>query len=200
MVVPYSPWSNGGVERLNRVFLQAMRALLDTRGLASSADRVALVPVMQGCINKVLKVSLRGGRTPMELLTGLAPKSGVAHIAWLGVAADVATAIPESEVEHALTNMHTALKELWAEAVQVQQRRRRSNARAGGTLPIFEVGDLVLVAAAVRPDKLSVTWTGPHTVVGAASPFVYSVEPCLGPSATKPRRKEVHRCRCGAEV
>jgi hypothetical protein len=188
MVVPYSPWSNGGVERLNRVFLQAMRALLDTRGLASSADRVAL------------KVSLRGGRTPMELLTGLAPKSGVAHIAWLGVAADVATAIPESEVEHALTNMHTALKELWAEAVQVQQRRRRSNARAGGTLPIFEVGDLVLVAAAVRPDKLSVTWTGPHTVVGAASPFVYSVEPCLGPSATKPRRKEVHRCRCGAEV
>ena len=62
MVVPYSPWSNGGVERVNRVFLKCIKALLKKRDL-NSWDWPGLTPAVQESLNKVLQVSSRGGMT-----------------------------------------------------------------------------------------------------------------------------------------
>ena len=37
----------------------------------------------------------------------------------------------------------------------------------------------MLVAQAVQQHKLQMTWTGPHEVLRAVNPFVYSVRPCV---------------------
>ena len=46
-------------------------------------------------------------------------------------------------------------------------------------IPHIQVGDVVLVARATITNKLEMTWTGPHQVVNAISPYVYEVEPML---------------------
>ena len=152
ITTPHSPWTHGGVERLNRVVLKNLRALLQARGL-DERDWVPMIPVTQACVNKVLKVSSRGGKTPMELLTGLKPKSGVDFVAWLGVDAKVGS-VTEQEMMENLDGMHDALEGLWETPVEAQQRRREQNARARSkdkgvkALPKICVGDFVLVAMA----------------------------------------------------
>ena len=55
IVAPYSQWANGGVERLNQVFVKRMRALLGVRK-ADWCDWPAWVPAIQEALNKQLKV------------------------------------------------------------------------------------------------------------------------------------------------
>ena len=130
----------------------------------------------------------------MELLTGLEPKDGIEHIVWSGVEATIEP-IPANDMEPHFQDMHEALESLWEKAVESQQKRRTANAKASKaqTLPRINMGDLVLVAVKVRRSKLSMTWTGPHHVVGVISPFVYITEP-WGASEDA-RRKEVHVVR-----
>ena len=140
-----------------------------------------MIPAIQECMNKRMPVSSRDNRTPMELLTGLAPKSAIKHIAWLGVNAVEGINIPDEQLRESLTGMHEAMRGLWTKAVasQVQRAARNRRGRKAHILPRIQVGDLVLVAEAVKNNKLAMTWTGPHTVLSAISPFVYSVKPAL---------------------
>ena len=144
-----------------------------------------MASVLQGCINKDLKVSSRGNKTPMQLLTGLVPKNGIDHILWLGVDAGVKTVTSE-EVLREMPAVHDALEELWTEAVDAQQRRRQTNANARdrGVLPLINIGDYVLVAKKVSRSKLSMVWTGPHEIVDTVNPFTFATKP-LGSAPNK---------------
>ena len=71
-------------------------------------------------------------------------------------------------------------------------RRGRKSKRE--TLPVFNVGDTVLVAQAVPASKLSRTWTGPHEVTWAINPFVFEARPCVAEQGKrKPQRVHVVR-------
>ena len=63
-------------------------------------------------------------------------------------------------------------------------------------MPIFNVGDTVLVAQAVQTSKLAMTWTGPHEVLHTVNPFVFEVRPCVEEHGKrKPQRVHVVRMR-----
>ena len=132
----------------------------------------------------------------MELLTGLVPKTGLAHVVWLGLEADVVTALPHENVTATFAPMHAALEGIWAQAVEAQQRRRARNARARPQryLPDAQIGNLVLVAQSVPTDKLQLAWTGPFRVVGAPNKFVYEVQ-LLNGDGRGGRRQVVHIAR-----
>ena len=183
------------MERLNRIFLQGMRALLSARKIPVN-EWPQWVPAIQESLNKVLRVSSRGNKTPMQLLTGLVPEGGVSHIAWLGVDATIAQPVPAAEVEANMHEMHDALEGLWRDAVASQVRRRRGRKSKRATLPRFDIGDFVLVARAVKDTKLDMTWTGPHRITGTENPFVYIVEPCVPDQGKRaPMRVHVVRMR-----
>ena len=69
---------------------------------------------MQECLNKHMPVSSHDNRTPMELLTGLAPKTAIDQIAWLGVDAKVTPIdVSNQQLRAPLANVHKALRGLW---------------------------------------------------------------------------------------
>ena len=132
----------------------------------------------------------------MQLLTGLVPKGAVEHIAWLGVDASVAEGILADEVQQTLQGLHESMALLWEDAVNSQQKRRRGRKARRDRLPVFNVGDTVLVAQAVRTSKLAMTWTGPHEVLRAANPFVFEVRPCVAEQGKrKPQLVHIVRMR-----
>ena len=196
ITAPHSQWSNGRVERLNRVFLNAMRGLLASKGVEVKRWPNWVPAVQEECLNKVMRVTARGGKTPMQLLTGLTPEGAIAHIACLGVDASIADGVPAAEIEARLTGLHESMAGLWQDAVNAQQRRRRGRKPKRDTLPTFNIGDTVLVAQAVPTSKLAMTWTGPHEVLRTINPFVFEVRPCVAEQGKrKPQRVHVVRMR-----
>ena len=147
-----------------------------------------------GSPNKLLRVTARGNKTPMQLLTGMVPEGAVAHIAWLGVDAKVAATVTSAQIADNMKELHDALEGLWADAVEAQHRRRRGRKPRRLRLPEFQVGDTVLVAQTVPTSKLAMTWTGPHEVVRPVNRFVYKVRPCV-PEQGKRRPQTVHVVR-----
>ena len=131
---------------------------------------------MQECLNKVLRVT---ARTPIQLLTGITPEGAVAHIACLGVDARVTGEVSAADIFARLDGLHKSMTEMWNDAVDSQRRRRRGRKSKRETLPVFNVGDTVLVAQAVRSSKLDMTWTGPHEVLRTVNPFVFETCPCV---------------------
>ena len=130
----------------------------------------------------------------MQLLTGLVPEGAVAHIAWLGVDATVGGPVPAAEIEAAMQHTHDDLEGLWRDAVAAQVIKRRGRKPRRLRLPSFEIGDTVLVAAAVKQSKLAMTWTGPHEIVHTVNAFVYEVRPCV-PEQGKRKPMKVHVVR-----
>ena len=202
IVAPHCQFGNGGVERLNRVFLRSMRALISAQRKDIS-DWPRWSSVVQEALNKVLRVKSRGNKTPAQLLTGVIPATAVARLTRLGVHADAikADAVPEDVLLAHLDDIHASMELLWAKAVDGQLRRQKQNERARAkkrrrkeNIPRIQVGDAVLVARANNNNKLQMTWTGPHQVVNAISPYVYEVEPML-PVRGRRRRIIAHIVR-----
>lgn len=199
IVAPYSQWSNGGAERLNQVFLKAMRALLHSRK-ENWDNWPRWTSAINGALNKTLKVSSRGNKTPMEILTGLPPKAALRHIVWRGVEADVAEGVPHQEFLRALAGMHEALEGLWQRASEAMIKRQQQNDKLRNKrvhhLPRINVGDGVLVAEHKKRHKLVMTWTGPHEVIRTLNNFVYEVRPMVrNPGKRKPIIAHVVRIR-----
>ena len=73
--------------------------LLTSRG-KDERDWVDTVPVVQACLNKAMPVSSRDGKTPLELITGITPKTGVDFVAWMGVEAKVGRITQDEMTQH----------------------------------------------------------------------------------------------------
>ena len=201
-MAPYSQWGNGGVERLNRTMLKSFRALLNSLR-KDLCDWVAWTPTVQEALNKVVAVPSRGNKTPAQLLTGVTPLTAASRLTRLGIRAEktVAEEVDEAVLRAHLQHIHDDMALLWDKEVQIQHRRQRYNERlrAGdrrrkSNIPRINIGDAVLVARAVRPDKLAMTWTGPHEVTNAISPFVYECEP-MTPVRNRRRKHIAHIVR-----
>ena len=186
IIAPYSQWGNGGVENLNKAIVKATKAITHANDIEIT-DWPATSPAIQECMNKRIPISSRDNRTPIELLTGLAPKSAIKHIAWLGVDATTGIDIPDDVIRTDLNNVHEELRKLWSQAVQSQVKRAARNRKTKSKclIPRINIGDYVLVARHVKNTKLDMQWTGPHRVINAKSPFVFDVEPVLKVKSNK---------------
>ena len=195
ITAPYSQWANAA-ERLNQELLKGFKQILHTTD-TEIKHWPKWAAAIQECLNKQLPVSSRDNRTPMELLTGLAPRTAIQHIAWLGVEAVQAAPISDEELRAPLANVHEAMRGYWTQAVQSQvDRAAKNKKRDKGVVPRINVGDMVLIAEAVRENKLQMKWTGPHQVMTTISPYVYEVLPMLRvPSRRRPKKVHIVRIR-----
>ena len=175
IVVAYSPFANGSVERVNKEILKVFRAIMDESKLADS-DWPYVLPVVQHSLNH-MPTKRNGGHAPFTVLTQEPAESPLDSIflpdlkEFVNIASD-AIANNISDLRAAVDAIHQEVKN----AREIQDKKNRKQSR--GCLPNFIPGDFVLVARPIRKagDKLRARWTGPHKIVRSISTHVFEVE------------------------
>ena len=168
LVVTYTPWRNGTVERLNRDLLQVMRVMLREYGLALDQWEY-LLPVVQANLNQTPVPSLQG-KSPMEVFTGYQPVTAldavvvddddevVRQVDWTGpeIVRDM------TEVRKSMMGLHKAIADM-----RQAETARREAARTHMEDFVANIGDYVLWSRVdeKRYPKLLVTWLGPYRIV-----------------------------------
>jgi hypothetical protein len=127
-----------------------------------------------------------GGCAPIEIALGVPRRDPISLVLY---ADRPLTAGVPSDFRAHVTAVVEAFKDIRMEAVRARAaRRRREHARAPATLPVFEIGDWVLVA---DTSKDPVTWNILAQVLAKESDFIYRVRPVSG-SRTEIRRHILH--------
>ena len=176
--LPYSPWSNGAVERLGKELLRVFRAVLSELQMLP-AEWPDLLPLVQSSLNQSPSPQRRN-YAPVTAFTGLEPTPPISTFLRSSTADTVS--VDDIRLE-TLINIES-LKDLVATLHPVVQvsvannRQRARDAMGRGELPNFTEGDFVLVAREdfTAGEKLSLRWRGPRRVIKAINDYVYQVE------------------------
>ena len=190
--LPYTPWSNGAVERLGREVLRIFRTTLSEYQM-SSKKWPAIVPLLQSALNNTPSAR-RDNLALLTIFSGLQPHyprnsfktTSTGEIQTVDYV-NLCRLLEVEQVSKLLQNIHPIVN------VALQSKRKKGREyQSKGKLPNFDIGDFVLVA---REDfgpseKLSLRWRGPRRIVAVISDYIYSVED-LGNNTTE----DVHVCR-----
>ena len=187
-------WSHGTVERMNREVVRTFRAVLSERRRPPSEWPLALGAV-QWALNSAYRE--RMGTTPFQMMTGRPPATLMSVLAgkdgdtWTVEELDVSCGKMQSWVAGWVREQEDLRRDVVKRVREQRERVREVSGR--GCLPVFEVGDYVLVARVRKPGrvpKLVQTWTGPWRVVPGGSEHVRVVEDIVTGET-----KEVHVVR-----
>ena len=170
VIVAYSPWINGSVERVNRDILQVLKAMLLEYQL-DIKDWPYLVPIVQANLNHTPVASL-GNRAPIELFTGLPNRSPLEMVLQAGTKKELRVPKDPRNFNKYLERLRSTIRTLHKEMVEQrakQLNRNKSNSKKAHEVN-FHIGDYVLRSRvdSKHQNKLLVTWVGPYQVVGAA--------------------------------
>ena len=173
-------WSHGTVERMNREVVKTFRMVLSERRRPPSEWPLALGAV-QWALNPAYRECM--GTTPFQMMTGRPPATPMSVLA--GKDGDARTVeeldVSCEQMQSWVAGWVREQEDLRRDVVKrVREQRERVREVSGrGYLPVFEVGDYVLVARVKKPGrvpKLVQTWTGPWRVVPGGSEHVRVVE------------------------
>lgn len=176
--LPYTPWSNGAVERLGKEILRTFRAIISELQMDFN-EWPDILPMIQSILN-MSPSPQRGYVSPITAFTGLKPTPPISAI----VRTATSTTIEVSNIyKERLINIQ-ALLDLCAEihpTIQsdLQANRKRAREQASrGKLANFTEGDFVLVARSEfnKGEKLALRWRGPRRVIKALNEHVYQIE------------------------
>lgn len=175
--LPYTPWSNGAVERLGKEVIRTFRALVSEFQMDFS-EWPDLLPI-QSALNNAPSPQ-RGNTPPITAFLGLEPTPPIAT--FIRTAKTQPMTVKAALLEK-FVNIE-ALKTKIANQHSLVQSNLRRNHEASrskdskGQLPNFEKGDFVLVAREHfhEGEKLALRWRRPRRVVKALSNYVYQVE------------------------
>ena len=185
ITLAHCPWANGAIEIFGRQLLWTTRALLSELGY-SATDWMKVRPL----INLVLNYRERevlGGRTPIEVMTGHAPRTPLQIVLWNGVTLKDADGcdVEWKRVEKYMDKLAKALDILHQRVVDKADKSRQKKAAKAANKNRglqFELGDLVMVASwgnsahIKKGSKLCPGWQGPYQVSGTVSPTTYEVQ------------------------
>ena len=180
----HCPWANGAIEIFGRQLLWTTRALLSELGYPAT-EWMRVRPLINFVMNHKEREVL-GGRTPIEVMTDVAPRTPLHIVMWNGVTLKDADGcdVEYKRVEKYMDKLAAALDKLHqnvkkkTDVARLRKAAKAANARRGLQL---EIGDLTMVAAwgnsahIKRGSKLCPTWQGPYQVVGTVSPTSYQV-------------------------
>ncbi|CAM9582962.1 unnamed protein product, partial [Ascophyllum nodosum] len=181
-------WSHGTVERMNREVVRTFRAVLSERRRPPSEWPLALGAV-QWALNSAYRE--RMGTTPFQMMTGRPPATPMSVLAgkdgdaWTVEELDVSCEQMQSWVAGWAREQEDLRRDVVKRVREQCERVREVSGR--GYLPVFEVGDYVLVARVRKPGR---TWTGPWRIVSGGSEHVRVVEDIVTGET-----KEVHVVR-----
>ena len=136
--------------------------------------------------------------SPIQITTGLKPKTTFDHLLFKGNKGKLASILPlrSSTIQRHVEEFIEGLEQTWGDVAKARAEKAEKNStmhrRKPKTLPEICIGDYVLVANPVRMSKLMFKWTGPWIVTDTISPFVYECKPA---SSRKMRARNVHVSR-----
>jgi hypothetical protein len=192
-VTAYCPWANGSVEVVNDIILKLLRSLLSEYKMKPE-EWPRLVPLIQGVINHTPSKRL-AGLAPITVFTGLPANNCFGYIFDNKEDKFRNSRLSENELillhedlSYALADIHRTVDQTKKHVRELARKSR--NSRNLIVKINFEVGDYVLIASAIRKDKLSPKWTGPYRVVDTVNEYVYVVENLLDKE-----KKTVHAMR-----
>ena len=179
VVLSYTPWSNGVIERQNKEILKVLRAIMSESGPKWTLERwPELVTLLQYALNTTRCETL--GMSPLEAFCGRRPKTTVDLLAFHGhdFKSIETTTIPVDRIREHVETICTAIRE---SGLHMLERKRRKHVRSNkGRTPPEEarlhIGDYVLLARK-RPkqSKLQCSWTGPYVLVEPVTDFIWSL-------------------------
>jgi len=176
--LPYTPWSNGAVERLGKELLRVFRSVVSELQM-DLKEWPDLMPLVQSALNNAPSPQ-RGNVAPITAFTGMEPSPPIAT--FLRTVTTKPVTLSEVQRERAinteaLTARVAELHPLVEETVRNNRQKSRDSA-SRGTLPNFEEGDFVLFAREefFAGEKLALRWRGPRRIIKALSDYVYQVE------------------------
>ena len=179
---------------MNREVVRTFRAVLSERRRPPSEWPIALGAV-QWALNSAYRE--RMGTTPFQMMTGRPPATPMSVFAgkdgdaWTVEELDVSCEQMQSWVAGWVREQEDLRRDVGKRVREQRERVREVSGR--GYLPVFEIGDYVLVARVRKPGlvpKLVQTWTGPWRVVSGGSEHVRVVE-----DIATGETKEVHVVR-----
>ena len=176
--LPYSPWSNGAVERLGKEILRALRALTSEFQM-DFKEWTDLLPVIQSILNNSSSPH-RMNVAPLTAFLGMKPTPPIASFLRTSTqkAVLVTDVIRQRAVNvEALQKACAELHPLVQDTLQKNRESSRHNA-SKGKLANFTEGDFVLVAREEfhAGEKLALRWRGPRRIIKPLSDYVFQVE------------------------
>jgi len=176
--LPYTPWSNGAVERTGKELLRIFRATCSELQLPFE-DWPVLVPLIQSALNNAPSPQRRN-LAPVTIFAGLQPSRPVS--ATIKASTGDFITFTDAQLERSL-NLDE-IKKLVSELhplVQSNlnyQRARSRRAASKGKSADFSEGDFVLVAKEDfnAGEKLALRWRGPRRILNVVSKWIYTVE------------------------
>ena len=170
----------GTVERINREVVKTFREFLSKRRRPLSEWPLALGAV-QWALNSAYRE--RMGTTPFQMVTGRPPATVMSVLAgedgdaWVVGELDVSCGQMQSWVAGWVREQEGLRRDVVKRVREKRERVREVSGR--GYLPVFEVGDYVLVTRVMKPGrvpKLVQTWIRPWRVVPGGPEHVRVVE------------------------
>ena len=148
-------WSHGTVERMNCKVVKPFRAVLSERRRPPNEWPLALGAV-QWALNSTYRE--RMGATPFQMMTGRPPATAMSVLAgedgdaWTVEELDVSCEQMQSWVAGWVQEQEDLRRDV---ARRVREQRERVLELSGrGHLPVFEIGDYVLVARVREPGRV----------------------------------------------
>jgi hypothetical protein len=171
--LPYTPWSNGTIERVNKEIRRLLKVWVSEFRI-NLLQWPALIPLMVHVLN--YSVSPRTGYPPALLFGGFSTVSTVTTI--FSRSQFKQSKATFEEMSNHLNNLRNTLEELHREIPTVPSRR--GNYSMIRDRPNFDVGDYVMFATRrfdQGPSKNSrPKWTGPYKVVSLQSDWDFTIE------------------------
>jgi hypothetical protein len=181
IVMSYSPWANGGIERHNRDCFKFFCTVLGESGPDWSLNRWPdIVPLVQYSLNTT-ECSTLGNMSPFEVFTGRKSKSTTDLLAFSGHSFSSTKAItvsPISILKH-ISDLRITLAKIGTQVKQEKKSLRIKNNKGRKPIdqPHIHIGDyLLLVRKREKHSKLQCNWTGPYVALAPLTPFIWKIQ------------------------
>ena len=121
----------------------------------------------------------RGGRSPIEVTTGIKPRTAVSVLYKGGGDLDIIDKETSVTLDETAKRLATLMEEIYNAANLARRAKPKRNRKntSEEAIPNIVVGDLVLYAKHKKDTKLDYTWLGPVVVTRIVTPLVYRIRP-----------------------
>jgi len=174
---PYAKWAHGVAENNNKQMLNILRPLCRKLGLEDN-QWPRVLKLVQGAMNRQARPS-RGGRSPIELTTGIKPRTAASILYKGGSEIDVLDKATSETLDQAAEKLAKHMEGIYDAANLARRAKSKRNRKntSEEAIPKIDVGDYVLYAKHKKDTKLDYTWLGPAVVTKIVTPLVYSIRP-----------------------
>jgi len=137
-----------------------------------------VLKLVQGAMNRQGRPS-RGGRSPIELTTGIKPRTAASVLYKGGGDLDVLDKETSDTLDKTASKLAALMEEIYDAANLARRAKSKRNRKntADEAIPNIDVGDYVLYAKHKKDTKLDYTWLGPAVVTKIVTPLVYRIRP-----------------------